>query len=278
MKDALVSIILPSYNRAKYIRDTIHSCLSQTYTNLELIIVDDGSKDDSAAIIQEYLAKDNRVKFIQNKVNKKLPATLNIGFNLATGQYLTWISDDNLFDASAIEMMVKILSNNPKIGLVYADYTTINHKGENISRIYQENPEFLPIRDCVGACFLYRSNIAEKIGKYNEELFLIEDYEYWLRMGLVTQFYHIPKSLYFYRVHKASLTKSRSEEIRIAKNKLKLQFAHQYKIPKKLQPINDLYIWFIQKRTLLSYIKLIYIILRNPIITTSYIFKNIRRL
>lgn len=276
--DDMISIILPSYNRASLIKQTIESCLNQTYPHFELIIVDDCSTDNSAEIIQKYLAKDSRIKFIQNKVNKKLPATLNIGFAAAKGKYFTWISDDNYFAPNAIELMVTSLNNNPEIGLVYADYITVDAQNKVISRIYQEEPEFLPIRDCVGACFLYRANIAKKVGLYNEQLFLIEDYEYWLRMGLTTQLLHIPKPLYFYRLHGNSLTKTRMEEIRIAKNNLKNIYSLKYKIPQKLKPINDLYIWFIGKRNIYAYFKLIIIIIKNPVICLSYILKNLRRM
>ena len=277
-QEKLVSIIIPSYNRASLIGQTIESCLNQTYTHFELIIVDDCSTDNSTEIIQKYLAKDSRIKFVQNKVNKKLPATLNVGFATAKGKYFTWISDDNYFAPNAIEVMVTLLKNNPEIGLVYADYTTVDDSDKIISRIYQEPPEFLPIRDCVGACFLYKADIAKKVGTYNEKLFLIEDYEYWLRIGLVTKLLHIPKSLYFYRVHVHSLTKTRIEEIRLAKNNLKNMYSLKYKIPKELKPINDLYMWFIGKKNICSYFKLTIIIIQNPVTCLSYIFKNLRRI
>jgi glycosyltransferase involved in cell wall biosynthesis len=273
-----VTIVLPSYNRAHYIGLTIESCLAQTYKEFELIIVDDGSKDNSIEVIESYTAKDSRIKLIKNPVNKKLPGTLNNGFKNANGKYYTWISDDNLFAPNALEKMVKILDNHSDIGLVYADYISINDDGKTLARIYQEPPEYLPIRDCVGACFLYRASVAEQIGGYNEQMFLIEDYEYWLRLGLVTKLYHIAEPLYFYRVHATSLTKTRALEINHAKKLLKSIYLGKFSIPEKLKPINNLYLWFIEERTLISYIKLIRIILANPITTLSYIFKNLRRL
>jgi glycosyltransferase involved in cell wall biosynthesis len=274
----LVTIVLPSYNRAHYIGLTIESCLAQTYKEFELIIVDDGSKDNSIDVIESYAAKDSRIILIKNFINKKLPGTLNNGFMHAKGKYFTWISDDNLFAPNALEKMVEILDKKPDIGLVYADYITIDDDGKTMARIYQEPPEYLPIRDCIGACFLYRASVAEQIGGYNEHLFLIEDYEYWLRMGLVTKLFHIAEPLYYYRVHAKSLTKTRVQEISQAKRLLKSKYLKKYSIPRKLEPINKLYLWFIEERTLISYFKLAYIIIANPISTLSYILKNLRRL
>ena len=274
----LISIILPTYNRAEYLAKTIESCLAQTLDNFELIIVDDCSKDNSLKVAQIYAQKDLRIKIIANQTNQKLPSSLNTGFKEAKGKYFTWISDDNLFCPSALEKMIHYLDTMPEIGLVYADYTLIDDKGKVGSRIYQEAPEFLPIRDCVGACFLYKADIAKQIGEYDTRLFLIEDYEYWLRMGLVTKFFHIKESLYFYRVHKASLTATRKEEIRKAKIALKKTYLTKYIIPQKIQPISELYMWFIEDKNFQSTMKLLRIIMGHPFITLAYIFKNWRRL
>ena len=109
-------------------------------------------------------------------------------------------------------------------------------------------------------------------------MFLIEDYEYFLRFGLESKLLHISKSLYFYRVHSGSLTQSRKKDIKQAKLKIKKEFASKYQIPRHLQPIYDLYIWYIQDKSIYSYLKLILILCKNPVITLSYIYKNICRL
>ncbi len=135
-----ISIILPSYNRSKYLSQTIDSCLAQTFANFELIIIDDCSADDSLIVANKYAKIDSRIHVISNEVNKKLPATLNIGFAYAKGQYLTWISDDNIYHKEALEKMNSCLDNMNDIWLVYADYTVINSIGIVGKRIYQEDP------------------------------------------------------------------------------------------------------------------------------------------
>lgn len=273
-----VSIVLPSYNRSVYLAKSIESCLNQTFTDFELIIVDDCSKDDSLMVARSYAEKDSRVKVIANKVNQKLPSVLNLGFKKAVGEYFTWISDDNLFHPNALEEMVNYLDSAPDVGLVYTDYTLIDERGIIGSRICQEPPDFLPIRDCVGACFLYRAWIANEIGGYNPDLILVEDYDYWLRIGLKAKLSHIPKSLYYYRKHTQSLTAIRKEEIQKAKLNLKKIYSSKYQIPEKYKPINDLYMWFIQEKNLFSWFKLIKIIISSPILTLNYIICNFRRL
>ncbi|AGJ01909.1 glycosyltransferase [Rickettsia prowazekii] len=273
-----ISIVLTVYNREKLLPFAIESCLNQSFKDFELIIIDDCSKDNSALIAKKYAEQDPRIKIIINEHNKRLSASLNIAFKKANGKYFTWTSDDNLFHEEALAKMVKILDNAPEIGLVYTDYTLIDEKGNIGARLYQESPEFLPIRDCVGACFLYRADLAKQVGGYNENMALVDDYEYWLRLGLVTKFAHIPESLYFYRVHNQSLTTQRKVEAKIAKRTLKNLFKDKYIIPDEIKPINDLYNWFIEDRNFISCFRLLKIIIYNPIITISYIIKNLRRI
>ena len=110
----LVSIVLPIYNGEKYMRQSIDSVIAQTYTNWELLIVDDGSTDGTAAIAMEYAEKDARIRYHKNPQNMRLPRTLNRGFSLAKGDYLTWTSDDNYYYPTAIEKMVNCLKNDQR--------------------------------------------------------------------------------------------------------------------------------------------------------------------
>jgi len=105
--DDLISIVLPVYNGEKYLAVAIDSFLNQTHSNFELIIVNDCSKDSSLAIVERYAARDARIKIINNRENKKLPASLNIGHQLAKGEYITRTSDDNIAKANFLECLLK---------------------------------------------------------------------------------------------------------------------------------------------------------------------------
>ena len=108
-----VSIVLPTYNGEKFIRESIDSILYQTFTDWELIIVNDCSTDGTPNIVNRYAASDSRIRVIHNKENQKLPESLNIGFREARGEYLTWTSDDNMYLPSALEKMIIIIYQLP---------------------------------------------------------------------------------------------------------------------------------------------------------------------
>src|SRR5574344_1664031 len=121
----LVSVVLPVYNGEKYLAQSIESVLNQTYKDIELIIVNDCSTDKTEEIAQSYVDKDFRVKLINNTENQKLPKSLNIGFQNASGDYYSWTSDDNFYDLTAIEKMVKHLDENPEDVMVTAGFHKI---------------------------------------------------------------------------------------------------------------------------------------------------------
>lgn len=203
----LVSIVLPTFNGEEFIKESIESVLKQTYKNLELIIVNDCSVDSTPQIIEEFAKKDSRIKIIHNEKNQKLPKSLNIGFNVANGEYWTWTSDDNYYLENAIEEMVAYLEENTNKVLVCTDFTIVRTNTNKIKEmIVSEKIKDLISSDTVGACFLYRAQIAKIIGGYDETQFKVEDYDYWLRMGLEGELGAIHKKRYVYRLHANSLT------------------------------------------------------------------------
>ena len=207
-----VSIVLPVFNGEAYLAQAIESILNQTYTNLELIIVDDKSKDSTPQIIKDYMTRDARIQSYRNKKNRKLPRSLNIGFLHATGEYRTWTSHDNLYDPEAIETMVRALEENPEAGLVCADLRRIDERGEVTGEIRLREPEEIYLTNTVGACFLYRHEVSKRIGGYDVELFLAEDYDYWIRLSKLAPFIHLPEILYSVRTHPDNLSTKKAKE------------------------------------------------------------------
>jgi glycosyltransferase involved in cell wall biosynthesis len=199
-----VSIILPTHNGARFLRDSISSCLNQTHTAIELIVVDDGSTDETPKILAEL--DDPRLIRVRHPQNLGLPKTLNTGFARATGQYLTWTSDDNYYIPEAIETLLKFLKDNPDVDFVYSDLWEINDQGEIIRKVLARDPKDLTQHNCVNACFLYQRKVYETLGDYNPEALLAEDFEYWLRVYCHFQMKPYNKPLYYYRVHDKSLS------------------------------------------------------------------------
>lgn len=205
----LVSIVLPTYNRATRLPRALQHCLQQTYGNLEVIVVDDGSHDDTAQVVAQFQREDARVRYAHQE-NKGLPAALNAGFRQSRGGYLTWTSDDNWYHHEAIAIMARALGEQPEVGLVYCDYEAVDGDGRLVRRVHLCEPANLMRENCVGACFLYRRRVYEVVGNYDVALFLAEDYDYWLRVRRAFSMYHIPGvAPYSYGWHEASLTEKR---------------------------------------------------------------------
>ena len=164
-------------------------------------------------VLRGYADKDSRIKVYENEVNQKLPRTLNNGFSHVEGDYLTWTSDDNTYKLNAIEKMVQYLDEHPDIDMVYADFDIVNLDGtyRETKRVFE--PDELRFQNSVGACFLYTKELAAKAGEYDPDLFLAEDYEYWIKAYLNGNLHHIPEVLYNYGWHDASLTVTKAYQV-----------------------------------------------------------------
>lgn len=231
----LVSIVLPVYNGEKYLREAIDSILKQSYREFELIIVNDCSTDSTEKIIQEYMEIDSRIVYCQNKVNSKLPKSLNNGFKLAKGEYWTWTSDDNLLHINMIERLVNYLDLNSDTDLVYTDYNLIDENGTLVETVTADKPNLIYIKNVVNASFMYRSSVAKSVGEYDTTRFLVEDYEYWLRINLHGKINSYHECLYDYRNHGGSLTATRKAEVQKVLKKLRWDYLDKYiekKFPK----------------------------------------------
>ena len=201
-----VSIVLPVYNGQQFLREAVESCLQQTYRDWELILVDDASTDDSPAIIEQFVKSDSRIRSFRHDTNRRLPSALNTGFAMARGTYFTWTSDDNRYRPAAIEEMVRLLEGKPEIGLVYTDYLKVDGQGQYVRKRRARPVSRLLRHNCIGPCFLYRARIAGQIGGYAEDLYLVEDYDFWLRASMHFRFQPLHRDLYVCRRHTGSLT------------------------------------------------------------------------
>ncbi len=237
MKQGLVSIITPCYNGEKYIKETIESVLAQTYTDWEMIVVDDGSKDNSADIVTEYSKKDIRIKLLSQE-NSGSAAARNNGIRNCEGQYIALLDADDLWQPDFLKSQIAFMKEKNAV-CVYCSYSLIDEKSEEILHPVSAKPvvttKMMYVTNEIGCLTgLYDS---EKHGKVylREELNSIrDDYAYWLDIvKLEGVAYGNPKILAKYRVLANSTTGNK-------KKLIKKQYSF-YRDYLKLNPIKSVY-------------------------------------
>lgn len=178
----LVSVVMPCYNAEKYIRESIDSVINQTFKDWELIVVNDGSKDGSLSIIQEYASKDQRVRFVDCKTPSGSPSEpRNIGIRNSQGRYIAFLDSDDIWTSEKLESQLNLFSQGDYI-IVYCNYESITEDGERMNRINKE-PKSCDYHqllkfNCIGCSEAIID--TEKIGKPEFKKVGHEDYLYWL--------------------------------------------------------------------------------------------------
>ena len=207
-----VTIYITNYNYGTYLEQAIQSVLNQTYTDYELIIIDDGSTDDSKDIIDQYQKHNNIYTVFQE--NKGLNASNNIALNLTRGKYIVRLDADDYFAPQAIEVMVSELNRNKDHALVFPDYYHVDEKGnilEEIKRHDFTNNVSLFDQPAHGACTMFRTEILKSIGGYDEEFNCQDGYDIWLKISQLYKVKNISLPLFYYRQHDNSITKNESK-------------------------------------------------------------------
>jgi glycosyltransferase involved in cell wall biosynthesis len=220
MTRPLVSVVLPTFNGSRFIREAIDSLVVQTYTNWELVLVDDASTDGTPEILAGYARADPRITVVRNECNLRLPQSLNKGFSLSRGALLTWTSDDNRHRPHALEVMVDALETRPDVGMVYTDYTDITEDGLEMRAVITRDPRHLTCGNCINCSFMYRRVVMESIGGYDSTAELVEDYDYWVRVSKSFALLRLPVDVYLYRQHSSSLSTTRHAEVSRAVERL----------------------------------------------------------
>lgn len=197
----LVTIYITNFNYGRYLKKAIESVLNQTYENYELLIIDDGSTDNSKEIIEEYV-NHPKIKIIYQK-NKGLIVTNNIALRAAQGKYLMRLDADDYLDENALLVMVKKIESDPEIGLVYPDYFIID-ADENIINVRKREPiSDVKVKDdpAHGACTLIRLSFLKEIGGYNEQYIRQDGYYLWINFISRYKIANVSTPLFYYRNH-----------------------------------------------------------------------------
>ncbi|MBQ2870520.1 glycosyltransferase family 2 protein [bacterium] len=175
-----VSIIIPCYNQELYVEEAIESALNQTYGNIEIVCINDGSTDNSSSVISEITSEHKSIVFIDNKENKGVIASRNEAIKLASGEYILPLDADDKIEPTYVEKAVKILEENSDIGFVYCKANMFGDKNK-----YWKLPEFdektFIFANCIFCTALFRKSDFLKVGMYKEYMkYGCEDWDLWI--------------------------------------------------------------------------------------------------
>jgi len=201
----LVSIVVPTYNRADMLPRAVHAALRQTHRQLEVIVVNDGSSDGTADVMNGLADTDARVA-TYTKRNGGIADTLNFGFARARGGYLTWTSDDNWYEEDAIQGLVEFLEGHPEVAFAYTDMKAVDAHA-NVTGIMQaSDPKDIFGTGYLSACFLYRREVMEQVGTYDPRWPRSQDRDFWIRVSRRFRMERIAATPYRYLRHDESMS------------------------------------------------------------------------
>ena len=234
----LISVVLPTYNGSKRISKAIESVLLQSMKDWELIIIDDGSTDDTEKTVKEFCLRDSRIIYIKNEQNLGLQKTLNKGIKIAKGKHIARIDDDDVWiDENKLKEQVEFLEKNSEYVLVGTGVVVVNEEGEQVYKyLNPEKDEEIKNKILWKNPFAHSSVMFTKkdfdiVGGYNEDASSknVEDYDLWLSLGTVGKFHNLQTySLKFMAREGSITTKNRKNQL-----KKNIQLAKKYK---KLYP------------------------------------------
>ena len=201
-----VSIIIRNYNNKNYIGRAIRSCLNQSFRANEIIVVDDGSTDDSKVVIESF---GDKVEKVYLKKNVGVAEAANIGIRNALGRFIILVDSDDYINNNTTLFMREILDKNPDIGFVYADHLKVDEEERVLGRTNINTPDLL-FRH--GAGIMFRKSYLENLGLYNTEFKNAEDHELLKRYIKNYDGYHLKLPLYRYRQLESSITHNDDRE------------------------------------------------------------------
>jgi glycosyltransferase involved in cell wall biosynthesis len=214
MTSPLVSVVIPTFNAARYVARAVDSALAQTYSPVEVIVVDDGSTDNTAQVLDQY--KSN-IRYIFQPNCGSVGAVRNRGIREARGEIFAFLDADDLWFREKLEQQIPVLLANPKVGLVHSNFKYLD---EETGRTYTISR---PRHKLVGRCYtrlffgcsifassvVVRRTCLDNVGMFNEEIPPgVEDYELWLRLARQYKFAYVPRCLALYRKHSANMSRN----------------------------------------------------------------------
>jgi len=231
-----VSILMSVYNGARDLREAVDSILKQSFTDFEFIIVNDASNDNSPAILNEYAAKDKRIKLINNEFNLGLTKNLNKAIRESKGEYLARFDSDDISYPDRLKMQVEFLDKNPNCALVGTWSDIIDGSGKIMRTVKYPTSSndvkkvLIRYNPFFHSSAMFRKSAVNAVGPYDESWRFAQDYELWLRIAEKYDIANIPQVLLGYRETGGSITasKNRAQVGFVLKAKLRALKRGQY--------------------------------------------------
>ncbi|TGD58112.1 glycosyltransferase family 2 protein [Flavobacterium humi] len=233
MPNPQVSVIMPVYNAEKYISETIESILNQTYTDFELLILNDKSTDGSKEIIEKYQAKDSRIILVDKEINVGPARLRNEGFELARAPFVALMDADDIAAPNRFEKQLAYLKNHPDVGVCGTWMTYFGGKKNKAIRHSETH-------DAIKVSFLYSCAIGnptvmlrkESLSglRFDNDYVPVEDYDLWSRLLPKTKFHNIQESLLRYRLHPNNISKTKIENVNRSVKKVKINQLSEFGI------------------------------------------------
>ena len=251
MNSPMVTVFIPCYNAGKFISETIDSILVQTYQDFEILIIDDGSTDNSSEILNRYAKKDERIRILKNKRNRGIGYTRNRGVREARGKYFAIMDADDISVSVRLEKEVQYLEKTPSVGAVSGCMHMINEQGREIgepliaaygarevrARMFFENP-------VVNSASMCRLDIVRSHNiRYKDDYHGVEDYMFWCKLINYTDIVVLGECFVYYRIVNSSLTATNIRKYNAARLKC-INEIHRYMLKKNGFHINNLFIHY----------------------------------
>ena len=198
----LVSIVTPSYNQSRYLEQTIQSVLDQDYPQIEYIVIDGGSTDESVEIIDRYV---NQLAYWVSESDEGQTDAINKGFNRARGDILAWINSDDLYQPGAIAEAVAYLTDHPEVGMVYGDANFIDEAGRVIGRFPAAQTSYHRLRrgyvHIPQQTVFFRAHLWQMVGPLDPAFYFAMDFDLWVRIAALTPIRYHPVTWAAFRLH-----------------------------------------------------------------------------
>lgn len=229
MASPKISVIVTAHNYAEYLEEALDSVLDQTFDDFELVVVDDGSTDETPEILRKYSYEYPDTVRVIMLDGIGLAGACNRGIEVAKGEYIIRLDADDYFDENTLTIESSYLDANPGVDLIYPDYYTVDKHGEIINHVrlpkVGEDVKLLD-RSPLAAGAMYRKEAWEAIGRYNESLSYQEDYDFWIKFIAEFDVHNVNLPLMYYRQHGSSMSTNFSERMN-ARRDVKQEFVEQ---------------------------------------------------